>query len=311
MGDQLVTKKITKSRSKAALKIKAVKKKVATPKNKTALKKMAVKKAAKPLKLVKKKAVKISKNKTVSKKLALKKAAKPGKKVKKSNPNVMSFKRKSKVEKVTLKKTSTGVKLGSNSTSSRKPVIKKKRNLKIVSKKTVITPEQKIELEKLHLILSDSFVRQMLIEIGGENALVIVRNFYGNHSDEELSKRLELRISDVRATLNKLHNEGLVKYKRSKDSETGWYSYAWTLNRERIVEWIAQYSLKATKMNGTDGIDYYFCPSCGLSSIIEFEAAHDTEFKCNKCTKSLEFVEEKHFASINQLLRKTDETPGA
>lgn len=257
----------------------------------------------------KKKEAKASKNKTAQKGLAEKKAVKEVKTVKKTNSNVMSFNRKPKVAKVALKKTSTGMKLGGSSTSSRKPVIKKKRNLKIVSKKTIITPEQKVELEKLHLILSDSFVRQMLIEIGGENALVLVRNFYGNHSDEELSKRLELRISDVRATLNKLHNEGLVKYRRSKDSETGWYSYAWTLNRERIVEWIAQYSLKATDMNGTSGIDYYFCPSCGLSSIIEFEAAHDTEFKCNKCTKSLEFVEEKHFASINQLLRKTDETP--
>jgi transcription factor E len=262
-----------------------------------------------------------SRNKSVSKKKTVKKTAAPKKKVKKAlapkkpvkkaNSNVMSFKKKSKVAKVTLKKTGNVAKLGSKTTSSRKPVIKKKKSLKIVSKKTVITPEQKAELEKLHQILSDSFVRQMLIEIGGENALVIVRNFYGNHSDEELSKRLELRISDVRATLNKLHNEGLVKYARTKDSETGWYSYAWTLNRNRIVEWVAQYSQKANGMNGDDGIDYYFCPSCGLSSIIEFEEAHDNEFKCGKCTKSLEFVEEQHFASINQLLRKTDESPRA
>lgn len=227
------------------------------------------------------------------------------------NPDVMKIGKRQDIISIGSKRNEKVIKTSGKAGNSGKPVISRKKTLKIVSKNTVVTPEQKAELEKLHQILSDSFVRQMLVEIGGENALVLVRNFYGNHSDEELSKRLELRISDVRATLNKLHNEGLVKYARSKDSETGWYSYAWTLNRDRIVDWVAQYSLKATGMNGKEGIDYYFCPSCGLSSIIEFEMAHGSDFKCHKCTKSLEFVEERHFASINQLLRKNNENPGA
>jgi len=181
---------------------------------------------------------------------------------------------------------------------------KKRHGLTVISRTNAITEEQKIELKKLHIILSDPFVRQMLIEVGGESALEIVRNFYGSHSDEELSKNLSLRISDVRATLNRLHNEGLVKYARMKDTETGWYSYLWTLNKEKIVEWVARFTTKAVSGNGKEGVDHYFCPTCGLASIIEFPQAHDCEFKCQKCNKPLEFVEETHFSEINELLGK-------
>jgi len=181
---------------------------------------------------------------------------------------------------------------------------KMRHGLTVISRTNAITEEQKVELKKLHIILSDPFVRQMLIEVGGESALEIVRNFYGSHSDEELSKNLSLRISDVRATLNRLHNEGLVKYARMKDTETGWYSYLWTLNKEKIVDWVARFTTKAVSGDGKEGIDHYFCPTCGLASIIEFPQAHECEFKCQKCNKPLEFVEETHFADINELLGK-------
>jgi len=182
--------------------------------------------------------------------------------------------------------------------------VKKKTAVKVVSNEPKgPTPEEKLKLEELHRILSDAYVRQMLIEIGGENALEIVRHFHGNHSDEQLAKDLTLRISDVRATLNRLHNEGLVQYAREKDSETGWYSYSWSLNMDRIVRWVGDATRKGTGANA-EGNDYYFCPGCGLGSIVGFEIASTKEFRCDKCNKSLEFIEEERFSAINQFLRK-------
>ncbi len=182
----------------------------------------------------------------------------------------------------------------------------KKQSIKIVSPVKQVSPEQKAEIEHIHRILSDAYVRQMLIEIGGENALEIVRHFYGSHSDEELAKSLQLRISDVRATLNRLHSKGLVQYAREKDSETGWYSYSWSLNKPRIVKWVSETAGKvASGGAGGDGNQYYFCPSCGLGSIMDFGAATDSEFRCSKCNKSLEFIEEERFSVINQALRKS------
>lgn len=158
--------------------------------------------------------------------------------------------------------------------------------------------EQK-HLQRVSHILSDSMVRQNLIEIGGENALAIVRTFYGNHSDEELAKKLKIKISDVRATLNKLHNEGLVNYIREKDSETGWYSYSWTLNHDRMQKWATNQSSRLSSLSDSS-VDYYFCPACGTSSITNFEAAATVDFRCDRCNRLLEFIDEKRITELNE-----------
>lgn len=157
---------------------------------------------------------------------------------------------------------------------------------------------EKEHLQKVSKILADASVRQNLIGIGGENALAIVRNFYGNHSDEELAKKLKIKISDVRATLNKLHNEGLVNYIREKDSETGWYSYSWSLNQNRMEKWATNQSSRLSSMGGDSNSEYYFCPTCGTSSITNFESASNIDFKCERCNRMLEFIDGKKILEL-------------
>lgn len=158
--------------------------------------------------------------------------------------------------------------------------------------------EEQKRMNKVVKILSDAGVRQNLIEVGGENALAMVRNFHGNNSDDDLAKKLKIKISDVRATLNKLHNEGLVNYIREKDSETGWYSYSWSLNHERIEKWAITQS---GRVGLNENSDYYFCPACGTASITNFESASGIDFRCERCNKLLEFIDEK---KLNELYEK-------
>ena len=183
----------------------------------------------------------------------------------------------------------------------KKKPLKKERKEPFEERIASKLPKKEIEIdpksmEKVTTILADSHIRQGLIELGGENALAIIRNFYGNHSDDELAKKLKLKISDVRATLNKLHNEGLVNYIREKDSETGWYSYSWSLNLTRIERWAGSQNSKLGALNGE--VDYYFCTSCGASSITNFESASDGDFRCEKCNKLLEFIDEKKMIEL-------------
>jgi transcription initiation factor TFIIE subunit alpha len=161
----------------------------------------------------------------------------------------------------------------------------------------VQTAPNPLDVEKITAILADSRVRQMLIELGGENALAIIRNFCGNHSDDEMAKKLILKISDVRATLNKLHNEGLVNYIREKDSDTGWYSYSWSLNLMRMERWAGAQSLKLGDLEG--GTEYYFCPTCGESSVTNFASAAEDDFRCERCNRLLDFMDEK---KLNELI---------
>lgn len=175
---------------------------------------------------------------------------------------------------------------------------KKKKEIKVAVKKVKPSEEEIRVRQQIAAILGDAAVRQTLIEIGGENALAIVRNFYSNHSDEELAKKLKIKISDVRATLNKLHNEGLVNYMREKDSETGWYSYSWSLNQERIQKWADTQTNKLHILCGENGGENYFCPACGMSTITDFESASNWEFRCERCNRLLEFIDEKRMTEL-------------
>ncbi|MFH2101088.1 MAG: hypothetical protein ABII71_03300 [Candidatus Micrarchaeota archaeon] len=163
--------------------------------------------------------------------------------------------------------------------------------------------EIKAEMVKVNVILSDSAVRQMLIDLGGENALTIIKNFYGNLSDEELAKKLKLKISDVRATLNRLHSEGIVNYVREKDHETGWYSYSWSLNRNKMERWVNNQADRFSLIKD-DNMEYYFCTACGVPSVVDFESASDSSFKCSRCNKSLEYVDDKWTEQLNEILKR-------
>ncbi len=194
-----------------------------------------------------------------------------------------------------------------------KKKVRPRRTLKLKTMKKRPKQEKKVKIDKLelekikhiHSLLSDSFVRQTLIDIGGENALAIIRNFRGKLSDEELAKALKLKISDVRATLNRLHNEGFVKYIRQKDSETGWYSYSWVLNHERLEKWANEQSRGMITLEG-NGNQYYFCKACGVTTLTDFLTASDLDFRCERCNKALEFLDEKAVAEFNIFFKEEE-----
>lgn len=229
-----------------------------------------------------------SKRKKVKKRsLRLRKKA-PKKRLKKTARRTVRKKAKRKVKKLLKKKARP---------KAPKPK-KKEEEIKVAVKKIRPTREEIRARQQILAILGDAAVRQTLIEIGGENALAIVRTFYSNHSDEELAKKLKIKISDVRATLNKLHNEGLVNYMREKDSETGWYSYSWSLNQDRIQKWADTQTNKLHTLCGENGGENYFCPACGMSTITDFESASNWEFRCERCNRLLEFIDEKKMTEL-------------
>ncbi|MBI5227628.1 hypothetical protein HY988_03510 [Candidatus Micrarchaeota archaeon] len=189
---------------------------------------------------------------------------------------------------------------GSKVTTLNPPKKAMKTAKPLTSKVAAIVEIKNTELTKADLatiatILADSNIRQTLIELGGENALALIRNIRGSHSDDELAKKLKLKISDVRATLNKLHSEGIVNYLREKDNETGWYSYSWSLNVEKIGRWAGKQNNRSTLNSGSD---HYACASCGAHSIVDFETAMTINFKCDRCEKLLEFVDEKMIGNL-------------
>ncbi len=191
----------------------------------------------------------------------------------------------------------------------KKSAAKKAPNIRKSAKKADIkiptppAPPVKREMSKeLQATLSSAQARHWLIELGGENSLDVIRNLHAIPNDEDLAKKLKIKVSDVRASLNKLHNEGLVAYVRDKNNETGWYSYSWVLNEDRIRRWVGDkeaYHHSAYKPQ--EGVDIYFCKDCGVEqSAMKFELAFENSFKCPSCESALDLLDEAKFEQFRK-----------
>ncbi|MBN2478165.1 hypothetical protein JXB01_02630 [Candidatus Micrarchaeota archaeon] len=228
------------------------------------------------------------------------------KSAKKNKTKIKSSKKSASKSKITIKakksraKTKNLKKVESAKPAKvKKPAVPKTAKL---TKKTEIkeTPPagfSKKDKEELTGLLSDAYARQTLINLAGENTLDIIRIFPVMTSDEEISKKLKVKISDIRSALNKLHGNSLVTYQRKKDNETGWYSYSWSLNKGKIIEWVtARKKEREELFNETR--EHYFCPKCGIDSIMPFENASDYQFRCPFCNGSLNFLEKENAEKI-------------
>ena len=275
------TKKSKKSKPKPK---KKPRKALSKPKKKL---KRALRRPKKPV-LKKSRKLKLKARKAVRKKAKISKTAK--KLIRKVRSVSVRVRSKKKLKKPVLKK-------------SKKKILTKKAIMvklkpKKEKKKEEIIVLSKEDMKKLAEILSRPFIRQLLVDLGGENAIAIIRNFNRSSSDEDIANKLEIKISDVRAALNKLHSEGLVMYNRYKDSETGWYSYSWYLNKEKMEKWAEEHTKRLEDESQNSNEELYVCPFCGITTIVSFHNAFEKSFKCDICSKNLEFLDEDRMQKL-------------
>ena len=148
---------------------------------------------------------------------------------------------------------------------------------------------------KLTGFLKDPQVRKILIDTAGENTIAVLKELTKSGEDEKIADKLSVRVSDVRAVLNKLHNEGLVTYERRRDENTGWYYYNWIVNVEKMEKWIKE-KLSMNKKRYFElisGGEKYFCPKCGLETVFSFEESMDLSFRCPSCNSQLDLLDEE------------------
>ncbi|MEM3399395.1 MAG: hypothetical protein QXP42_01040 [Candidatus Micrarchaeia archaeon] len=137
-------------------------------------------------------------------------------------------------------------------------------------------------------------LRKFLVEIAGEYAPPIVDAIKKPKSDEQLAEICNIKVSEVRATLNKLHILGIATYDRTRDEETGWYSYVWNVNLSKAYELMEMKQKKEAEKRivpFTETVmDFYMCKNC-IDFKIQFDQAMDYLFKCPKCNSDLVYFE--------------------
>ncbi len=130
-------------------------------------------------------------------------------------------------------------------------------------------------------------------------------------SDEEIAKRCGLKVSDVRAVLNRLHEYGITAYIRERDKDTGWFSYNWVVNVIKLYDLLGQRKVNGAKRE-EDNLAYeksytfYMCqnPTCsGSSQRIPESEAIVTTYSCGKCGQNLKLFDNTEIIkSIEQKL---------
>ena len=82
-------------------------------------------------------------------------------------------------------------------------------------------------------------IETFLEKTAGAEAVEMVKIWQKNptdFNDEDIAKKMGLKVTDVRTVLNRLHYRGISDYQKKRNKKTGWYSYTWCVNKKRIVE---------------------------------------------------------------------------
>jgi transcription initiation factor TFIIE subunit alpha len=132
-------------------------------------------------------------------------------------------------------------------------------------------------------------VKDLLDTVGGVEAVELVKiceKKRKSFTDEEVSKKMKKKVTEVRAILNKLHFRGIACYQKSRNQRTGWYNYTWDIKKERIAEIIMEQQsevlerLIEKKSLETD-YTFFDCAKCGERA--PFEIAAEYNFLCPAC----------------------------
>ncbi len=150
-------------------------------------------------------------------------------------------------------------------------------------------------------------VQEFLQGTGGE-AAVGVANFCEKKgkrvTDEEIAKKMKLKVTEIRTVLNRLHYRGIACYKKTKNKRNGWYNYTWEIKKQRIVELIIEEQKEnITKLEAKQNFekDYSFFSCKNNCDIVPFEIAAEYQFKCPECGNTMDsFDYSKKLEGINK-----------
>jgi len=144
-------------------------------------------------------------------------------------------------------------------------------------------------------LLEDPVIQKYLHELVGPKGMpVAAAPPDGEVTDEELAEELGLELNDVRRALFILYENDLASYRRLRDEDSGWLTYLWTFEYDKVPEQLEEEMHRL--LAGLDERreyerthEFYLCENCGIR--FEFGEAMDVGFECPQCGSGLETME--------------------
>ncbi len=156
-------------------------------------------------------------------------------------------------------------------------------------------------------------VKDFLYKIVGEDGMEVISTLNERSaSDLEIAEKTGLKVKIVRKVLYILYDHHFASYVRTRDKDTGWYTYTWTLNLDRSMEIIERKKKEAIKrleerIKFYEDNPTYECKRGCYE--FTFEGASETKFKCI-CEEPLNYSDpSEKLEDLNLLLQKI-KSPG-
>jgi transcription initiation factor TFIIE subunit alpha len=114
--------------------------------------------------------------------------------------------------------------------------------------------------------------------------------------DEFFTQHLDCKITVIRSILNKLHFYGIVNYDKIKNENSGWFTFKWHLDYEKLAKLVLINNLdKLEKLNiNMKKYEQYQMFTCSNScKDFEFEVAAHYNFYCPMCNENLNLLNQK------------------
>ncbi len=144
-------------------------------------------------------------------------------------------------------------------------------------------------------LLEDPVIQKYLHELVGPKGMpVAAAPPDGEVTDEELAEELGLELNDVRRALFILYENDLASYRRLRDEDSGWLTYLWTFEYDKIPEQLEEemHRLLAAleeRRQYERNHEFYLCETDGIR--FEFAEAMDFGFECPQCGSELQSLE--------------------
>ena len=156
------------------------------------------------------------------------------------------------------------------------------------------------------LDLNDPLVKEFVSTHAGEKGYLVLKAIGKGKTDEQISRKLKIRVNDVRSILNTLHYMGIITYTKVRD-RPNWYTYTWYLREERIIELLKErYEEELKKLEEKLSFEntYTFFRCDNKCEKLPFELAFEYDFKCPECGSALkEYDNTRDKARIKRKIR--------
>ncbi len=160
-------------------------------------------------------------------------------------------------------------------------------------------------------------VQEFLRGVGGDPAIGVATIYERKGkrvTDEELAKKMKMKVTEVRTVLNRLHYRGIACYKKTKNKRNGWYNYTWEIKKKRIADLILESqkeTIEKLEAKQAFGQNYSFFSCRNNCDVLLFEIAAEYQFKCPECGETMNsFDYSQKLRSINSQIEELKKEVG-